>query len=534
MNDSARGALADLRPELVAALGAVAAFLVVVAVGLQIGARRLRLELRAAEEELHDRATGLLPRSAVRVRLGAELAWAGTTGTPVAVAALRIRGSRFTHAARVLRGAMREEESAFLLGDQRVAVELWGVEAEEAAIATRRLGDQLARAGHPVVDAGIACAPRDGADVESLLAAAQRDLRPVDDPRPPGSADGAAGRAGGATGHALRLALGILPWFAAAALLLLVTWRLVPRAIEPAISEGSRSGGELALALIAGIGIPLGAALVHATCWNLGGGTAPSSRPLARVGVRLQLAIAAIVGVPLAWGICAPTWPSELADGFGASLAVLALVVLAFVPARQLVHVPAPLLALALVVGGVVTWFAVEQATLPVVANAGRLLAAAALGALLAQLVERASWIVVLGVMAGAIDAWSVYDDSGVTRQLLDEGSGAGSRIVDLLVFTAPSVDGAPLFGIGFTDLAFVALFLTWAHDWRLDVRVVTAVLIAGAWTALLIGDLSGEVVPMLPCFAIGIVLVVVTRSIALRSRVAAWRDGPGGDQAVG
>lgn len=268
--DELINAARDLPVEVIAALGALTGFLVIFAIAAQLSAWRLRRELLVAEEELVDAKTGLLPRSAIRVRLGAELAWASTSRTPVAVAAMRIRGSRFTHAAKVLRHAMREEEGAFLLGEQRVALELWGADPEAAAVATRRLGDDLARAGHPVVDVGVACMPRDGSDVETLIAAAERDLRPVDDPRAPASDVGADGRARGAVGHAASLLLGVLPWFAAMGLLLLVTWRLLPAAIDPAI-DGGRSGSELLYAIVAAIGLPLGAALLHASCWNRGG-----------------------------------------------------------------------------------------------------------------------------------------------------------------------------------------------------------------------------------------------------------------------
>lgn len=520
----------DLPPTAVAGIGAIAAFLAVMAIGVQLSARRLGALIRVAEEEIVDEKTGLLPRSALRVRLGAELAWAATSRTPVAVGVLRIRGSRFRHAAHVLRSAMREEESAFLLGEQRVAIELWGIGPEQAAAAARRLGAQLAAAGHPVVDIGIACAPRDGSDVETLVRAAQRDLRPVDDPNDPGSSVGRDGAARGAIGHVASLLWGVLPWFAAMGLVLLAAWRLLPAAIEPVLDGGSRSGGELVTALVAVLGLPLGAALVHASCWNLGGGAAPSSRPFGRAGIWSTATIALLVGIPLSWGVLAPLRPADVADAFGASMAMLVLVVLVHLHGRQLVHAQPWVLGALVASGALTTYLAVDVASYPVVANAGRVLAAAALGALLASFVERASWIVILAVLAAGVDVWSVYADAGVTNRVLDAAqTGGGSRVVDLLLFTGPIVDGTPLFVIGVTDLVFLALFLSWSHDWRLDMRVAGGALLAACWAALVVGEVRAEVVPMLPFLAGAIVLVVVVRSLLLRGRVRRW-DAPSGD----
>ncbi len=516
----------DLPVEATAAIGAIAGFLLILAIGVQLSAWRLRRELLLAEEELVDAKTGLLPRSALRVRLGAELAWASTSRTPVSVAAMRIRGSRFPHAARVLRHAMREEEGAFLLGEQRVALELWGADPDAAAEATRRLGIDLAKAGHPVVDVGVACMPRDGADVETLVAAAQRDLRPVDDPRAPASDVGSDGAARSSVGHAISLLLGVLPWFAAMGLLLLVTWRLLPAAIDPAIA-GDRTSRELAYASVAAIGLPLGAALLHVSCWNRGGGAAPSSHPIGRAGLRMGAALALVVGIPLAWGIFAPRWPSGLSDGFGATLAVIALVLLALVHARQLVHAPAVVLAALTALGGVIAYWAVEVASYPVVANSGRLLLAAALGALLARFIERASWIVLLALLAGGVDAWSVYSDSGVTNRVLDAaGRGEDGGLLDLLLFTGPIVADHPLFAVGVTDLVFIALFIAWSHDWRLDLRIATTALLAGAWIACVVGEIRAEVVPLLPFLCAAMVLLVIVRSLVLRRRVATWQPG--------
>jgi hypothetical protein len=366
--------------------------------------------------------------------------------------------------------------------------------------------------------------PRDGSDVETLIAAAERDLRPVDDPRAPASDVGADGRARSAVGHTAALLLGVLPWFAAMGLLLLVTWRLLPAAIDPAIA-GERTGTDVVYAILAAIGLPLGAALLHASCWNRGGGAAPSSHPIGRAGMRMSVALALVVGIPLAWGIFAPLQPADIADGFGASLAVLALVILALVHARQLVHAPAVVLAGLAAIGGAIAWASVELATYPVVANSGRMLFAAALGAMLARFIERASWIVWLALLAGAVDIWSVFAEEGVTNRVLDAAaSGEGGGLLDLLLFTGPIVADRPLFEVGVTDLVFLSLFIAWSHDWRVDLRIATGALLVAAWATLIVAELRADVVPMLPFLCTAMIVVVTVRSLVLRRRVRGWR----------
>ncbi|MCW2925561.1 MAG: hypothetical protein JWM98_2965 [Thermoleophilia bacterium] len=526
----------DLPVGAVAAIGAVAAFLVVLAVGAQLSARRLRQELARAEEELVDPATGLLPRSALRVRLGAEIAWAATSRTPIAVAVLRIRGSRFRHATSVLRAAMREEESAFTLGDDRVAVELWDADPDAAAAATRRLGEDLRRAGHPVVDAGIGCSPRDGSDVETLVAAGQRDLRPVDDPLEPGHDIGGDGRARSGAARATRLLGGIAPWLVMASALALVAWRLVPAAVQPAlVGDGSRSASQVAYAIVATVGLPLGAALVLLAGWNAAVGSAPRSRPLARAGWLTALAAIVAVAAPLSWSVLHPERVGEVSAGFGATLAVLALVLLVLVHARQLLHLPIAVLVALALAGGAVTWAAVEPWSVPVLADAGRLLLAAAFGALLARQVERASWMVALAVLAAAVDLWSVLADSGVSNHLLERSArGDDDRLVDLVLFTGPTVDGANLFAVGTVDLVFLALFLAWSHDWRLDLRVVVGALLAATWGGMLVAELTDEAVPLLPFLGAAMVVVLAVRSVVLRRRGRAWRRRGGSAASSG
>lgn len=209
---------------------------------------------------------------------------------------------------------------------------------------------------------------------------------------------------------------------------------------------------------------------------------------------------------------------------------MFALVVLALVHARQLVHAPAPVLVGLAVLGGVIAWSAVDLATYPVAANSGRMLFAAALGALLARFIERASWIVMLALLAGAVDLWSVFADGGVTNRVLDAAaSGEDGGLLDLLLFTGPLVADRPLFEVGVTDLVFLAMFIAWSHDWRVDLRVATGALLAAAWVTLIVAEVRADVVPMLPFLSVAMILLIAVRSYVLRRRVRTWRaDDPG------
>ncbi|MEO6867326.1 MAG: hypothetical protein ABI200_04825 [Gaiellales bacterium] len=507
----------------IAVLGALATLLVVFAVTVQRSAWRLRTELQDAEQELVDRRTGLLPQSALRIRLGAELAWASASRTPLAVLVLHIKGSRFRHATRTLRAAMREEESAFVLGEQHVAVELWDADPEEALVATQRLGETLAAAGHPVIDAGIACAPRDGSDVETLVDTARRDLRPINDPIAPGRDVGSDGRARGRGLHAGAYALQVLTWLGASALLLLVCWRLVPAAIEPLLDGGQgRTGRELAIMLATLLGLPIGAALVQASAWNQRRGSVPRSRPLHAAGVRTMLTILLIVAAPLTWGIWAPESPATLPAGFGATLAVLALLVLALLHARQLVHLPLLLLVLLAGLGGVTAWAGVKIVAMPLVSITGQLLLVASIGAIVARHVQRASWILVIAAVSAVISATADVTGTTAGEWLL------GNRIVDTLTvpglasLSGPVVAGAPLFSVTTTALALLALYLSWCHEWRLDLRYAGGAMLLATWAWALTDALMDTRLTLTPWLGAAAGVLVLARSLLLRGRVSA------------
>lgn len=525
--EDVREAAMSLPAEAVAALGAAAAFVAVLAAGVQLSARRLRDELSRAQEELVDPVTGLLPRAALPVRLGAEVEWAASSGVPLSIAAVRVRGSRFRHAGRALRHAMREEEQGFLLGEQRIAVELWGADRDAACAAVRRIAAELAHAGHPVVDAGIATAPDDGHDLDDLLPIAMRSMQPAEEaglhaPLPHGRH-----RRLTAVQHQLSLLARVVLPFAAMTLLFLSAWRVVPAAVEPALT-GTWSGRGIAVALVAAVGVPLAAALLHVSCWRMAGERAPRSRPGGPAGLRGAIAVLLVVGLPMAWGVFAPAYPAAIADAWGATLALIALLGLALLHSRQLVHVAAPLLLALVLVGAAAVWAAVELADAPLVASGGQLLGAAALGALLARLVERASWLAAVALLAGAADLASWWSGEMLATRLVGDAGADPATIRDLLMLRGPGIDGAPLLSIGVTELVLVALVLAWWHDWRMDMRLASAVVLAGLWFGAAVGEYRGEPAPLLPFVAAGVLLVMIGRSMLLRARVARRRRALG------
>lgn len=480
---------ADAPPVVVAVLGGVAAFLVVLAIGVQWSARELQQELDRAQEELTDRRTGLLPRSATRIRLGAELAWAASSNVPVAIAVLQVRGGGFRSAARALRLVMREEEAAFLLGRARVVVELWGATPESAVLAVRRLGAQLRAAGHPAVDAGIACMPRDGADVQTLVRAATRDLRAIDHLR---SRADDAGRMPTGAAHAWAVVAEVAPWLAAHLVLCLAWLRLLPRIYEPL-------HGELLWAVGIGTGVTVATALLSASTWNLGGGSAAPSRPARAAGWRTLAVLTIVQGGLVAWTCAAQTYAAQTA-----TMSCLVLVGLIAFAVRQLHELPSWLLAAALALTGTLVW-ELDRLDLPADISVASLLIGASIAAGVVTRILIRPWMLALVALAGA------YAATG------------REHLPDLLVLVGPQVAGDALFRLGIDDLLLLSLVLAWGHAWRVDTRAVGLVLAAAGAGWVFAGD-AVHLQVLLAWLACAAALLTVGRVIVLRMQASSWR----------
>src|SRR5690606_27511610 len=121
--------------------------------------------------------------------------------------------------------------------------------------------------------------------------------------------------------------------------------------------------------------------------------------------------------------------------------------------------------------------------------------------------IMRISWLALAAVATAVIDMWSVFADRGITNQLLE--SADGDYWLDLLLFTGPSVDGSVLFAFGTTDLIFLALYIAWSHDWRVDLRFVAVLLTAGMIAAMLTSHLTSTTIPALPFLSVAMLVVL-------------------------
>lgn len=482
-----------------AALNAPSPLLAVATIVAVFVALRARLrsaaalrELDAMQHEAVDPLTGLLPQTAIGLRLEPELQWAQRLGVPVGVVVLRPRGNDPVRAARALRRAMRGEEHAYLLGDDQVVLGLWNTGEAGVLLAIRRLSAAMRSAGREVIDAGYAMFPRDGTDLELVVGAAVEDLRPADTATAlPGTGtlefapvDQVAPERTPSAAHTAQVArLIALPVTAALASLV---------AVYAVWHPGVRG----ALALLA-----LTPAIACAVTWGWWTTRTwepvAASRSAARSLRALTLAVTAagvLLLVPALAG-----WTSDLAD-VALLTWMVALVLTPLMPLRLLVRgrgiVP---LGVALLGAAVV---AVTWRDLELVANVGRIAVAAGAGALVARVVERLWWVLPIALAIAAVDTWSVLASAGTTNQL-DDASGG---VLDTLLFVGPPLDH-PAFSIGVVDLLFVAGFLGISHLWRLSVPRTYIALVLATGCAFAVGALTDEPLPALPFLAVGFVV---------------------------
>jgi hypothetical protein len=146
--------------------------------------------------------------------------------------------------------------------------------------------------------------------------------------------------------------------------------------------------------------------------------------------------------------------------------------------------------------------------------NVIRLIAAIGAGAIFARNLERVSWIVLLAVSISAIDLWSVFSSEGTTNKMIkqavekDHHGGGSSGLLDSLLLNAPRVNDIPIFNIGTTDLIFIAVFLCFAHFWRVGLARVAVMIVVTLVVALAAATYRTEGIPVLPFLSVGFLLV--------------------------
>lgn len=465
-------------------------------------AARLRDQVERVAGDTADPATGLLTRAAFPLRLEPELGWARLQGVRVGLIVFVVLGSRPERAARALGGLMRGHENAFVLAPGRFLVELWAVDRDALRLAVARLGDGMHRAGFPVVYAGAACFPDDGDEVGELLRVCDADPRPVRDWQRE-----AAGEqlpepwSAGPLTRAYDRARAPLAGLAVAVACWLVGFVVLPWAVSV---ESPRSGPGLVAALLAvAVYAWLLAAGLRAS-WELADGRVPH---VAQLVDRRTAAAAAAASIALATGVLLPSVPLPV-ELYGPVLVLDVAIVAVLAHGRHLVRLRAGWLAGAAV--AVVALLAATYGSSPALADAVRILLAVLLGAAGARAVERLWWVMVASVIVTAVDLWSVFAASGVTRQLAGDvaSTGTASGVFDALALAAPEVDGAPLFLLGTTDLAFASFLICVAHLWRLGVGRTVLAVVVGLELSSLAATIGGTVIPVLPALAAAFVAV--------------------------
>ena len=149
-------------------------------------------------------------------------------------------------------------------------------------------------------------------------------------------------------------------------------------------------------------------------------------------------------------------------------------------------------------------------------ANFFRVVAAASLGVSLARHVKSV-WVVVLIVaVAIASDLVSVF--AGPTKTLIKEDSPS----LDVLLLVFPTFGSALGFGLGVSDLIFVALFTAASRYLNLRYFATLLCVCLGAFLALSAGLLLERPLPALPFIAVAFVLAnadLILTLLAKRSR---------------
>ena len=136
------------------------------------------------------------------------------------------------------------------------------------------------------------------------------------------------------------------------------------------------------------------------------------------------------------------------------------------------------------------------------VADLSRILAAACVGIALARYITSVGVVLIIVLAAIASDLFSVF--AGPTRVLVQEDS----PVLDALLLVFPTFGSALGFGLGVSDLIFLALFV--AAGRFLDLRYAATLLglCFAAFLAVTAGLLLQRPLPALPFIAIAFVII--------------------------
>jgi hypothetical protein len=241
--------------------------------------------------------------------------------------------------------------------------------------------------------------------------------------------------------------------------------------------------------------------------------------------VRRAAAVLILAAAWCAWTILAPhaARPSEWIVVIGAACvamplagALSATVVAAFEHDREI------LVLLAVICGGFTV--AATQADAPTVAGLLKVLAASALGALLAPLLERPWQAALIAILVIGVDTYSVF--RGPTKQILAQGD----EVVSWFTVPLSSLGAYGAFGLGITDFMFLALFVASARRFTLRPTVTVPLLVASFSASLLLAKYFDHAVPALPLLSLAFLVPNIDR---LRPSSEPRRRGAGDGPAT-
>ncbi|MBC7644814.1 MAG: hypothetical protein H7123_06790 [Thermoleophilia bacterium] len=420
-----------------------------------------------------------------------ELTWARHENARVGLVLFRVPGGNNDNAGAALRAAVRGEELAFRVGQTQFLVELWNVNAAGMTIAIQRLGGAIQKAGHPVVEAGIACFPGDADDVDDLLAIARTNLLPIEE-RGAVQFDDIRVAPGPAIRFLSPLAdviVNLAIMLAALAAIFAVTPYIIDIPTKPLVPS-----------LAAAFGVSLLVAIAFVFTWNRSGARLDRSAGPRRLGLSTIALMTMVIWGLFAWSIVQPQVPTAL-PFFGSQIVLVAALLGVLMQGRTLVFAPAGTLAIiAGLCAGIVF---VSYVSHPIVADFARVIGAFAAGPLLARFIERLSWMLAVCIGITGVDIWSVYSSSGTTHKLAESKSSA----LDALLMTGPSINHS-FTNLGTTDAFFLAVFCAFAYRWRLDMLRTVAALAVGLTVAFASTLFSPTGIPVLPFLAFVFVAV--------------------------
>jgi hypothetical protein len=121
------------------------------------------------------------------------------------------------------------------------------------------------------------------------------------------------------------------------------------------------------------------------------------------------------------------------------------------------------------------------------------------------KIADRKDLLAPVVLLASCGDIWSVYSEHGVTGRF-----SKNQDLVEAVALPGLTPDGVPVFLLGYVDIAFIALMITWSVTWNLP-KTRTVVGLALGLSALFVADVVmplGTVIPAIPFLSVGFLMM--------------------------